>query len=155
MALLCGLSGALAVTCVQAAEIAHPLGCDIKGNVGAKNNLFYVPGHPRYHMVKINRTGERWFCSEGDALAAGWKPAGSLTGRADSSTAKQHTCAPSPDAPPGCAIKGNINSKKQRIYHVPCSGHYPVTEIRTERGERWFCSEDEARSAGWRAPRGR
>lgn len=57
--------------------------------------------------------------------------------------------------PPGnCVIKGNINSRGERIYHTPSSRWYSRTHIDTSRGERWFCSEEEARAAGWRAPRG-
>jgi len=56
-------------------------------------------------------------------------------------------------APEGCLIKGNINSKGDRIYHVPGSRSYGPTKINEARGERWFCSEEEARQAGWRAPR--
>jgi endonuclease YncB( thermonuclease family) len=52
-----------------------------------------------------------------------------------------------------CAIKGNI-SGPERIYHLPGSRHYARTTIDEAKGERWFCSEDEARAAGWRAPRG-
>ncbi|GIK33735.1 MAG: hypothetical protein AMXMBFR45_23660 [Gammaproteobacteria bacterium] len=55
--------------------------------------------------------------------------------------------------PPGCDIKGNINSKGDRIYHLPGSRSYAGTRINPDSGERWFCSEDEARAAGWRAPR--
>lgn len=54
-------------------------------------------------------------------------------------------------APEGCPIKGNI-SKNGRIYHAPWSPWYDKTRIDTARGERWFCSEDEAVAAGWRAP---
>lgn len=50
-----------------------------------------------------------------------------------------------------CAIKGNITSKGVRIYHVPGSRWYDNTSININRGERWFCNEDEARQAGWRA----
>jgi hypothetical protein len=57
-------------------------------------------------------------------------------------------------APEGCNIKGNINSQGDRIYHVPGSSSYGPTRIDTSKGERWFCSEEEARAAGWRAPRG-
>jgi endonuclease YncB( thermonuclease family) len=56
-------------------------------------------------------------------------------------------------APADCLIKGNINSKGDRIYHVPGSSSYGATRINTDRGERWFCTEEEARAAGWRAPR--
>jgi len=57
-------------------------------------------------------------------------------------------------APEGCLIKGNINSKGDHIYHVPGSRSYGPTRINESKGERWFCSEDEAMAAGWRAPRG-
>lgn len=49
-----------------------------------------------------------------------------------------------------CGIKGNINRRGQRIYHVPTGQHYSRTRINTDKGERWFCSEDDARRAGWR-----
>lgn len=51
-----------------------------------------------------------------------------------------------------CPIKGNINSKGVKIYHAPWSRSYNRTKINTAKGERWFCSEDEALAAGWRAP---
>lgn len=54
--------------------------------------------------------------------------------------------------PDGCDIKGNINSKGARIYHVPGTSSYGATRINEAKGERWFCSEPEARSAGWRPP---
>lgn len=54
---------------------------------------------------------------------------------------------------PNCPIKGNINSKGERIYHTPWgSRNYSRTKINTAKGERWFCSEAEAVAAGWRAP---
>ena len=51
----------------------------------------------------------------------------------------------------GCAIKGNINQRGDRIYHLPGSDSYDITVIDERSGERWFCSEAEARAAGWRA----
>jgi endonuclease YncB( thermonuclease family) len=54
---------------------------------------------------------------------------------------------------PKCPIKGNINGDDERIYHVPGSPSYDATLIDESRGERWFCSEAEARRAGWRASR--
>jgi endonuclease YncB( thermonuclease family) len=53
----------------------------------------------------------------------------------------------------GCRIKGNIGSSG-KVYHVPGSPGYAKTQIDGSKGERWFCTEDEARAAGWRAPRG-
>lgn len=49
-----------------------------------------------------------------------------------------------------CPIKGNINSKSDRIYHSPGQRDYGKTQIDESKGERWFCSDDEARAAGWR-----
>ncbi|MFD1341329.1 thermonuclease family protein [Litorisediminicola beolgyonensis] len=57
--------------------------------------------------------------------------------------------APAEAAPAGCAIKGNI-SGSGRIYHMPGQADYAATRIDEGRGERWFCSEDAARAAGWR-----
>jgi hypothetical protein len=35
-----------------------------------------MPWSPWYARVKIDVSrGERWFCSEAEALAAGWRPA--------------------------------------------------------------------------------
>ena len=52
---------------------------------------------------------------------------------------------------PGCDIKGNISvDTGERIYHVPGQKHYDATIIDPASGERWFCSEAEARAAGWR-----
>jgi endonuclease YncB( thermonuclease family) len=53
-----------------------------------------------------------------------------------------------------CAIKGNISRKGDRIYHLPGTRDYERTQINEASGERMFCSEDEAKAAGWRAPRG-
>ena len=52
-----------------------------------------------------------------------------------------------------CTIKGNIGKGGRRIYHVPGGRYYAKTRIDTSRGERWFCTEAEARAAGWRKSR--
>ena len=48
-----------------------------------------------------------------------------------------------------CNIKGNI-SGSGKIYHMPGQENYARTQINTSKGERWFCSEQDARDAGWR-----
>jgi hypothetical protein len=54
----------------------------------------------------------------------------------------------------GCNIKGNVSiNTGERIYHVPGQRYYQETRIAPEYGERWFCSEQEARQAGWRRAR--
>lgn len=50
-----------------------------------------------------------------------------------------------------CKIKGNISiNTGERIYHVPGQEFYSDTRISRQHGERWFCTEAAARSAGWR-----
>jgi hypothetical protein len=49
----------------------------------------------------------------------------------------------------GPLIKGNINSKGQKLYHTASSGQYTRVEIDENRGERYFCTEEEAVAAGW------
>lgn len=52
-----------------------------------------------------------------------------------------------------CNIKGNVSTRGERIYHVPGQRYYYETRISASHGERWFCSEEEARAAGWRRSR--
>jgi endonuclease YncB( thermonuclease family) len=63
------------------------------------------------------------------------------------------TTASDSSAPGGCLIKGNINSQGERIYHTPASPWYALATVNERRGQRWFCSETEARAAGWRPAR--
>jgi len=57
------------------AEQVAPRGCAIKGNVSANGHIYHMPWSPWYGRVKVDeRKGERWFCSESEALAAGWRP---------------------------------------------------------------------------------
>ena len=51
--------------------------CAIKGNVSAsKVRIYHLPGSHAYPEVRISEgKGERWFCSEREAAAAGWRPA--------------------------------------------------------------------------------
>lgn len=50
-----------------------------------------------------------------------------------------------------CNIKGNISlNTGEKIYHVPGQMYYEQTQISEEYGERWFCTEEEAKASGWR-----
>ena len=49
-----------------------------------------------------------------------------------------------------CLIKGNISSSGERIYHVSRQRYDDKTLINLSKWERWFCTEQEAVSAGWR-----
>jgi hypothetical protein len=77
--------------------------------------------------------------------------------KAKSEQATQST--PQPKSPQGSSssssgssgqglIKGNINSKGEKIYHVPGSTYYDRTNP-----ERWFNTVEEAQAAGFRAPK--
>jgi len=70
------------------------------------------------------------------------------------SQARDRPAQPQRSPRDGCDIKGNINGEGARIYHVPGASSYDDTRIDEGKGERWFCTESEARAAGWRAPRG-
>ena len=58
----------------------------------------------------------------------------------------------SPNVVGDCAIKGNI-SGSGKIYHRPGQRDYDAVRIDERKGERWFCSDTDAVSAGWRAAR--
>ena len=51
-------------------------GCDIKGNIGYESGekIYHVPGGEFYSDTTISPDyGERWFCTEADAIANGWR----------------------------------------------------------------------------------
>ena len=50
--------------------------CNIKGNISASGErIYHVPGGAFYAKTIITTSkGERWFCSEAEAQAAGWRP---------------------------------------------------------------------------------
>jgi hypothetical protein len=53
-----------------------PPGCAIKGNINLKTGerVYHVPGQKHYDDVTIEtETGERWFCTEDEAAANGWR----------------------------------------------------------------------------------
>lgn len=51
-------------------------GCTIKGNISSDGErIFHGPGQEYYSRTLISPAkGERWFCSEAEAMAAGWRP---------------------------------------------------------------------------------
>ena len=86
------------------------------------------------------RKAEAGLWGDGAAQAAdGEAAAGGASG--DSGGERSDAC-PSPD------IKGNINSRGEKIYHVPGSRYYDRTIA-----EVWFCTAQEAEAAGFRAPK--
>lgn len=52
--------------------------CTIRGNIsdGSGERIYHLPGQRYYGDVSIKPwRGERWFCSEAEAIAAGWRRA--------------------------------------------------------------------------------
>ncbi len=57
------------------AEQKAPQGCAIKGNVTKNGRIYHMPWSPWYPQINIDaEKGKRWFCSEAEAIAAGWRP---------------------------------------------------------------------------------
>lgn len=57
---------------------AYDPACKIKGNISIQSaeRIYHVPGQEDYAATRISiQHGERWFCSEEDAQAAGWRRA--------------------------------------------------------------------------------
>jgi endonuclease YncB( thermonuclease family) len=51
-----------------------PEGCPIKGNISGSGRIYHAPWSPWYAKTKVSvEKGERWFCSEREALDAGWR----------------------------------------------------------------------------------
>lgn len=50
---------------------------------------------------------------------------------------------------PGCEIKGNINSSLRKTYTFPGCGTYAITSVDKDLGDQWFCTESEAKKAGF------
>jgi len=143
--------------------INPPRGCNIKGNVSYNTGekIYHVPGQAYYSETTIDaRYGERWFCTEYEAQAAGWRRAyqyiapvpAPAPAPAPAPTASRPNCNGGCTSPPsGCNIKGNVSyNSGERIYHVPGQSYYYDTVINSRYGERWFCTESEAQAAGWR-----
>ena len=61
-----------------ASHLAPSPACVIKGNIsiGSGRHIYHLPGHRYYNETVISpQYGERWFCSEAEAQAAGWEAA--------------------------------------------------------------------------------
>lgn len=49
-----------------------------------------------------------------------------------------------------CMVKGIITDQKEKYYYGPLDNEYSSLTITPEKGERYFCGDDEAREAGWK-----
>lgn len=131
--------------------------CDWEGSArSSRRGLWALPGNERHapwewRSVKRGLTsGYTDYTREtvANCIAAINRPASDTR-----SATTIPTKPPAAASSGGCLIKGNI-SDNGHIYHVPGSPSYNSTKIDESKGERWFCTEEEARAAGWRAPKG-
>ena len=53
-----------------------------------------------------------------------------------------------------CNVKGTLGAGGDRLYYVPTDPEYQQISVDPARGERLFCSDEEARLAGWTRPPG-
>jgi len=49
----------------------------------------------------------------------------------------------------GCVVKGNLDKLDKRWYHLPEMRHYNQVVVNLDKGDRWFCSQEEAVKAGF------
>ena len=60
----------------QVADVMPPSSeCNIKGNISANGRIYHMPGQRHYDQVTMRNTETRWFCTEAQAQAAGWRRA--------------------------------------------------------------------------------
>lgn len=57
----------------EEAKKSAPEGCPIKGPIRSGARVYVLPWAPSYDSIRLRTSrGERWFCSESEAEAAGW-----------------------------------------------------------------------------------
>ncbi|MEK7542683.1 MAG: N-acetylmuramidase domain-containing protein [Patescibacteria group bacterium] len=126
----------------------------IKGNASDSGLIYHVPGEGSYEGTQIDESkGERWFCTEQEAVNAGWRPTeyrasqGGVPEPEPTFESQPLVCDFSENTQ--LLIKGNVSSNGL-IYHVPGDSSYSKTTIDPEKGERWFCQERQALRMNWR-----
>jgi len=51
---------------------------------------------------------------------------------------------------PTCMVKGKVTKAGDRFYYGPLDEVYDQLSVDPKKGERFFCSDDQARASGWR-----
>jgi len=49
-----------------------------------------------------------------------------------------------------CVIKANVTTNNVPTYHLPGCNSYKTVDVQLHHGDRWFCTEKEAKKAGFR-----
>jgi len=93
---------------------------------------------PAYRRAEIQAKNAQLGIWRGEFVAPSqWRKGERLSGPADSPAEV-------------CDVKGIVTDKGERVYYVPTDDNYDDTTVSPERGERMFCSDDEAQLAGWK-----
>lgn len=147
----------------------HSLDVIAKINNGVVVNITGINSNSKFVLISLD--GEKGWISDCDIVTEDdlfFLPVVSYTGSAwdsyvssdysfdsSSNTGKSKSSTGCPDGcthqKEGCEIKGNISyDTGEKIYHLPWQEFYSETVINSDYGERWFCTEEEARQNGWR-----
>ncbi len=59
-------------------------------------------------------------------------------------------CTQTSPPSPRCMIKANVTTNNAPTYHLLDCNSYKTTDIQLHHGDRWFCTEAQARKAGFR-----
>lgn len=51
--------------------------------------------------------------------------------------------------PPGCVVKGDIETDGERYFYLPNDAGYGNVRVEIAKGDRWFCALADAQAAGW------
>jgi endonuclease YncB( thermonuclease family) len=167
---LVALVGSRAVRCDdQGADKAYPtrrIGiCSIEGDIMSLNQRIvrdgwavsfepYAKGRFKQDEAdaRENRRGLWAGCFSAPRDFRRWrKSSAKLLGTACPSDARNILFPDDPPMPPGCSIKGKVALRAEiagyrGIYHMEGCRSY----VSTKKPNRWFCSEDEAKAAGFR-----
>jgi len=167
-------SGQSCVVAGKATRCGQEAALALAAEIGNKTVSCTPTDRDRYgRTVAICHAGERnlnaWMVAEGWAIAyrqygtdyVGEEAAAAAARRGlwqgefdpPSTWRQDRAAAATPRRTESCAIKGNISGSGERIYHVPGGQYYAKTQVNAASGERWFCSEAEAKAAGWRRSR--
>lgn len=73
----CGSNNTNTTSSTSTNQTSQSESCNIKGNISSSGEkIYHVQGCQSYNKTVINtEAGERWFCSEQEALQAGWRKA--------------------------------------------------------------------------------
>jgi len=114
------------------------------------NRLILKQGHARHNPMSNNKRYRiELAMAQGEAMREGrglWSKCDYTTKKRNANTNEQSVEAFSDE----CVIKGNLNKFTQKAYYIPGCPNYSRVKIDPRKGESWFCTEAEAKKAGFK-----